>query len=170
MTTLEKIKQLSDNDVLSLYQGFSGYLIHLTGVDLLEVIRNPPEALSSDQTLAFIKHTNPQKLGSVVHPPEVIPMVRAQMEQWSQDPELAVVLEEYMESNQISTMAAGTILAIGGVLVSTIVASSLKIERVNGKTSISYNPEGSKDTVELVKTLVSIIPDSIKKIFMEHKT
>lgn len=165
MTTLEKIKQLSDNEVLSLYQGFSGYLMNATEVDSLDVIKNPPGDLSTDQTLKSIKQVDIDKLESVVKPWEVIPAVRMQMEQWAQNPDLVSVLDEFMKSNQTHKMAAGVILAIGSVLVMTIVSTSLKVEYKEGKLNISYDSSNiSNNAVEMVKAVMTKIPESIKNI------
>ena len=165
MKTLEKIRQLSDNEVLSFYQGFSSYLVNATKIDTLDVIKNPPGDLNTDQTFKSIQQLNIDELETVIKPGEVIPVVRMQMELWAQDPDLGEVLNDYMKSDQAHTMGGGAILAIGSVLVMTIVSSSLKIEYKEGNLSISYDSSNiSNNAVEMVKAVMTKIPESIKNI------
>ncbi len=75
------------------------------------------------------------------------------------------VLDEFMESYQINTMAAGIILAIGSVILMTIVSTSLKVEYIEGKLSVSYKSGNiSNNAVEMVKSVMTNIPESIKSI------
>ena len=165
MTTLEKIRQLSDNEVLFLYQGFSRFLLNATSVDALDVIKNPPGDLTSDQTLSTIQQLDIDELESVIKPEEVIPVVRMQIELWAQNPDLKEILNDYMKSDQDHTMGGGAILAIGSVLVMTIVSSSLKIEYKDGKLYINYDSSNISDNaVEIVKTIMNKIPGSIKSL------
>ncbi len=105
-------------------------------------------------------------MDSLVKPDEVVPVVRTIMEQWTEDSEKSLVLEQYMESHQIHTLDAGVILALGSVLVTTIVSSSLKVEFKNGKLSIDYDSSNiSNNAVDLVKAVLTKLPESIKSIF-----
>jgi len=168
MDLLTKLKQMSDNEILSLYQGFSGYLVQEIQYDSVEVITNLPGALSTDETLSLIQQADLEKMESLVKPDEVVPVARTILELWARDPEKSIVLEQYLESHKIRTMDAGVILAIGSVLVTTIVSSSLKINYKNGKLTISYDSSNiSNNAVEMVKAVLTKFPESIKDIF--HK-
>ena len=105
-------------------------------------------------------------MDSLVKPDEGVPVVRTVLELWAVDPEKSPVLERFMETYQIHTMDAGVILAIGSVLVTTIVSSSLKVGYKDGKLSISYGTENISDNaVKMVKTVLSQLSESIKSIF-----
>jgi len=82
-----KLNQLSDNDILSLYQGFSGYLAKEIQYDSTNVIKNLPGDLNTNETLKLIQQSDLEMLDSLVEPGEVVPVVRMIMEQWTQDPE-----------------------------------------------------------------------------------
>lgn len=160
-----KLKQMSDNEILSLYQGFSGYLASEIQYDPMNVIKDLPGKLSDEESLSLIQQTDLSKMDSLVSPAEVIPVVRTIMELWADDPEKSPVLERFMEAYKINTMDAGVILALGSVLVTTIISTSLKIEYKNGKLSINYDSSNISDNaVELVKTVLTKIPESIKNV------
>lgn len=160
-----KLKQMSDNEVLSLYQGFSAYLASEIQYDPMNVIKDLPDELSNDETLKLIQQTDLSKMESLVTPAEVVPVVRTIMELWADDPGKSPVLERFMENYKIYTMDAGVILALGSVLVTTIISTSLKIEYKNGKLAISYDSSNiSGNAVELVKTVLTKIPESIQKV------
>lgn len=168
MKLLAKLKQMSDNEILSLYQGFSGYLAKEIQYDAIDVIKNLPGELSTNETLSLIQQADLEKMDSLVKPDEVVPVVRTIMEQWAQDPEKSTVLQQYMETHRIHTMDAGVILAVGSVLVMSIVSSSLKVAYTDGKLSVNYDSSNiSNNAVEMVKTVLTKLPESIKSIF--HK-
>ena len=165
MTTIEKIQQLSDNEVLSLYQGFSTHLRKQIQVDAADVIKNPPEDLLNLKDINFIQQKDLDKLDSIVKAEEVISVVRILMEQWANDPSIAPVLDEFMESYPINTMDAGIILALGSVMLMAIVSTSLKVEYKEGNLSISYDSSNISDNaVEMVKAVVTKIPETLKNI------
>jgi hypothetical protein len=165
MTTIEKIRNLNDNESLSLFQGFSGYLKNQIQLNEAELIRHPPDVLMDIESLARIQQTELGNLGLRVQTDEVIPVVRIMLEQWANDPAIAPVLEDYIESNDIHTMAAGTILAIGAVITMTLISTSLKVSYNEGKWKISYDSKNiSSNAVEIVKAVMDKIPDTLAHI------
>ena len=165
MTAIEKIRNLNDNESLSLFQGFSGYLKNQIQLNEIELIRHPPDELMDIESLAKIQQTELENLGLRVQTDEVIPVVRTILEHWANDPAIAPVLEDYIESNNIHTMAAGTILAIGTVIIMTLVSTSLKVSYKNGKLDINYDSDNiSNNAVEMVKAVMGKIPDSLAHI------
>lgn len=170
MSTLEKLKQMGDNEILGLYHGFLGFLASEIKYDAIDVIENLPADINSDESVKLIKQAELDKLDSLIKPNEVVPLARIITEHWANDPEISVLLEEYMKTHQLHTMDAGIILAIGSVLVSTIVASSLKVKFKDGKLSIDYRSENiSSNAVEMVKTVLTKIPESFKELFTNKK-
>lgn len=165
MTTLEKIQQLNDNEVLNLFQGFSAHLMKQIQIDPIDVIKNPPEEVTAIESIKLISKTDSGKMNSIVNAMEVVPVAKALLEQWASDPEMSPVLDEFLESNPINTMAAGVILAIGSVILMTIVSTSLKIELKDGNLNISYDTGNiSNNAVEMVKAVLNKIPESINGI------
>jgi hypothetical protein len=164
MTTLEKIKQFDDNELITLYQNFSRKLLKEVELDPVEVIQNPPAEIRMDQTFRKIDTSNLDAMDTAVIPNEVIPSVRRIVEDWAGNPEMAPALDDFLKAPQERMMAAGVILALGSVLVMTIISSSIKVEFKNGKFSFSYDSAGSKNAVSLVKAVLSGIPDTIKLI------
>jgi hypothetical protein len=164
MTTLEKIKHLDDNEVITLYQNFSRKLLNEVDLDPVSIIQNPPEELTDDKIFRKIDTNNLDALDTALIPDEVIPSVRRIVEAWAGNPEMAPVIEDFLTAPQERTLAAGAILALGSVLVMTIVSSSIKIEIKDGKFSFKYDSAGSKNAVSLVKAVLSGIPDTIKMI------
>lgn len=165
MTTLEKIQQLNDNEILSLFQGFSTHLMKQIQVDALDVINNPPGEVIDIEGIKILSEADSDKLDSVINVEEVVPVAKTLLEQWASDPEMGPVLDEFMESYSIHAMAAGVILALGSVILMTIVSTSLKVEFKEGKLSISYDSSNISDNaVEMVKAVTSKIPESLKNI------
>ena len=106
-----------------------------------------------------------ENLGLRVQTEEVIPVARIMLEQWASDPALAPALDEYLESNDLHQMAAGAILAIGTVIVMTLVSTSLKVSYKDGKWAMSYDSKNiSGNAVEMVKAVMGKIPDSLAHI------
>lgn len=165
MKTTEKLDKLTPDQIISLYQGFSGFLLSKLNVDPEEIIKNVPVELTSDTQMIEVDKLDLEKLDSQVVPVEVIPVAKAQLYQWAENPQIAPLLDEYIESFDFTAMAAGTILAVGTVLLMTIVSTSVKVEIKDGKKSFSYTSENiSKNAVELVKAVLSNIPVSLKKL------
>ncbi len=164
MTTLEKIKQFDDNELITLYQNFSRKLLKELEVDPVEVIKNPPAEISQDKTFRTIVTGNLDVLDTAVLPDEVIPSVRLIVEDWASNPEMAPALDDFLKAPQEKMMMAGTILAVGSVLFMTIVASSIKAEFKDGRFSFSYDSAGCKNTVELIKAVLSGLTKTIKLI------
>ena len=127
MNTLEKIRKLDDNELITVYKGFSKKFTNDLNIDFLEVLKNPPDEVGQDETFQKIDTSNPDNLDEPVVPDEVIPAVRIIVENWAAHPELAPELEDFLKKPMETTMDAGTILAIGSVLFMTIVSSSIKV-------------------------------------------
>ena len=51
MSTIEKVKQLSDNEIISVYQGFSGFLMNRLNVNPVDIIKNLPKDLTVENDL-----------------------------------------------------------------------------------------------------------------------
>ena len=148
-----------------MFQGFSAHLMKQIQIDAIDVIKNPPEEVTTIEIIKLLSKTDFGKMNSNVNVEEVVPVAKTLLEQWASDPEMSPVLDEFLESNPINTMAAGVILAIGSVILMTIVSTSLKVEFKDGKLSISYDTSNISDNaVEMVKTVMTKIPESINSI------
>lgn len=165
MKTTEKLDKLTPDQIISLYQGFSGFLLSKLNVNPEEILEDFPSELKADTEISEVNKLDPEELDTHVVPGEVIPVAKAQLYQWAENPQIAPLLDEYMETFDFTAMAAGTILALGTVLLMTIVSTSVKFEIKDGKKSFSYSSENiSKNAVELVKAVLSNIPVSLKKL------
>ena len=165
MKTLEKVNQLSEDEILSLYQGFSGFLMNKTNVDSGELIKNIPSQLKEVNDLCTLIEKEIDDLDIKIKPNEVIPLAKVQLTYWATDEVIAPILEEYMNTNKIQSMAAGTILLVGAVLITTLLTTSLKIERKDGKTNWSFDSSNiSPNAVNLVNAILTSIPESIKSL------
>ena len=168
MTTIEKIQQLSDNEALSFYQGFSRHLIRQLQVDAESIIKNLPKDLLDIDSINSLQKTDLDNLDSRVIPDEVVPVVRVLLEQWAGSPDIAPVMEKYLESDKINTMSAGAIVPLASILLMTIVSTSLKVEYKDGKFSMSYGTiHISDNAVKIVNAVLDKIPNSIKSLLVK---
>lgn len=169
MKTNEKIEQLSDIEIISVYQGFSGYLLGKIDLEAGEVFKNIPPELKKIKDINALTNIEIDDLEVGIIPEEVLPIAKAQLHYWANEPDFAMLLEEYMENNKIKPMAAGTILFVGAVLLTTIISTSLKIERKDGKTTFSYGSSNiSSNAVNLVTSFLTAIPESLKIILTKQ--
>lgn len=164
MTTLEKIRQLDDNELITIYNGFSRKLLAGVDVSPLEVLENPPGELNENEEFRKLGSGDLENLETTIVPEEIIPAIRLAVEEWATNPDLATAFDSYLNEPRETEMAAGVILTVGVVLVATIIASSVKAEYKDGKFSFSYDSKGSKNTVELVKTLLTGIPETLRNL------
>lgn len=165
MATLKKIQQLNDNETIQLFNGFSGYLQSKLKVEVEELIAHPPGKLKELDSLGQIQNIDFDMLGMGLAPQEALPTARTLLEIWAADPAIAPMLEDYMASNDINTMAAGAILAVGAVILMTVVSTSLKVKYDGGEWTVDYDSQNISDNaVEIVKTVLDKIPNSIKNI------
>lgn len=165
MTTLEKIQQLNENETIQLFNGFSGYLQSKLKVALKELIAQPPDALKELDTLGQIQQADFDMLGMGVTPQEALPTAQTLLAIWAADPAIAPMLEDYMASNDIHKMAAGAILAVGAVILLTVVSTSLKVKFEKGEWIVDYDSQNISDNaVEIVKAVMDKIPNSIKNV------
>lgn len=164
MTTLERIKKLDDNELITIYKDFSRKLLAETDVSPVEVLENPPKELGENEEFQKLDTGDMDDLETAIVPEEVIPAIRMVVEEWATNPDLAPAFEAYLDESRDTEMAAGVILTVGLVIVATIVTSSVKAEYKDGKFSFSYDSKGAKNTVELVKTLLTGIPETLKNL------
>jgi hypothetical protein len=165
MTTFEKIEQLSDNEILFVCKGFSSFLLEKINPQPEEVFKDIPPDLKGIYEFNTLISKEIDDLEVDVLPEEAVPVAKAQLSYWSKDPDFSLLLEEYLETNTIKPMAAATILLVGAVLLTTIISTSLKIERKDGKTTISYDGKNISDNaVKLVTAVLTAIPESLKSI------
>jgi len=164
MTTLDRIKQLDDNELITIYKGFSRKLLRGMDMSPVEVLENPPKELGDNEEFSKLNTGDLDDLETTIVPEEAVPAIRGVVQEWAKNPDLAPAFEAYLDEPRETEMAAGVILTVGLVLVATIVASSVKAEFKDGKFSFSYDSKGSKNTVELVKTLLTGIPETLKNL------
>lgn len=164
MTTLERIRGLDDNELISVYNGFSRKLLADLGIDPEEILKNPPGNLSNTEEFQKLNTGDLDDLETAIVPEEAIPSLRLVVEEWANNPEVAPELDAFLDAPRDTEMAAGVILAVGAVIVATIVASSIKTEIIDGKVRLIYNSEGAKNTVDLVKALITGIPETLKSL------
>ncbi|WP_319503378.1 hypothetical protein [uncultured Draconibacterium sp.] len=171
METIKRINELTDNEQLALYHGFLNFVMSRLTNDPLEILEDLPEELKRETELDNLLKANLEDLETRIEANEVLPVAKEQLQLWAEDEILAPLLEEYMDSNPIKAMAAGTILAFGAVLLVTIVSTSLKVEVKDGKTSISYSSSNISDNaVEIVKAVMGKVPETIQHIYSKIKS
>ena len=164
MTTLERIRGLDDNELISIYNGFSRKLLADLAIDPVEILTNPPGELYNTEEFQKVNTGDLDDLETAIVPEEVIPSLRLVVEEWANNPEVSPALDAFLDEPRDTEMAAGVILAVGAVIVATIVASSIKAEIIDGKVRFTYDSKGAKNTVDLVKALLTGIPETLKSL------
>ncbi|MEM7574263.1 MAG: hypothetical protein AAF433_15265 [Bacteroidota bacterium] len=166
MTTTEQIQNLNDTELLQLYRAFSQHLMQEVSLTPMNMKDNLAPDLVVLPALQGFQQADASLVMSSVDTKESVVIAKAVLLQFANHPEYGPMLAEFNANYINREMFAGsTILALGGVITMIIAATSTKIERKDGETNWSYDTANiSSNAVELIKSLLSLIPDAVIKL------
>ena len=113
MTTLKRIRGLDDNELISIYNGFSRKLLADLAIDPVEILTNPPGELYNTEEFQKVNTGDLDDLETAIVPEEVIPSLRLVVEEWANNPEVSPALDAFLDEPRDTEMAAGVILSVG---------------------------------------------------------
>lgn len=149
----QDIENLNDNQAVSLFNSFSDHLLYQSIADG-EVLLNHP-------IMQEVPMLNLQELDGYVIPHEqIIVLARQSLSRWAGTDGVSQLLQHFKENYPLRTASASLAISLGFVILSTIVASSLKIKwKYNRPQEVCYDPSNiSNDTIEILKSVTGIFP------------
>lgn len=163
--TLDKIKAMDDFQVLRFFNHLNQSLIADIQEDSDSLLEELPDSLQQLDEMQKVLQLD-EEFDTPLLQKEAADFARSALIVMAENEDTEPSLAENLNSYTDDVMAAGAILALGGAVSFIVLLSTHKISYKKGKgwELQGRNPGEIKEVTDLVKTLVSGIPDAVLKL------
>lgn len=163
--TMEKLKSMDDFQILRFFNHFNNSLIERSNADADDIIKGLPDDIKGIDEMKTILQSR-DEYDTALPPNEATSFARLALEEMAANADTEPILAESLANYKDNEMVAGVILALGSVVGFILLISSHKVtySREKGWQLKDATDTEIKAKTEMIKTLLSSIPDAVTKL------